>query len=568
MIPQTSTAARLASPVPHLHVDAETCPWCEQEIPPEKYEEISGKIAARERDQARALTAKLEQQHAAEKAQAEAKARTDLEAERGRSAEREAAAREEARQAAEAAGAEKLAAAEHSRQQLQAALQLQLEQADEARKAAEQNGADLQAQMQQAQIDNAAALEALKAEAQAREDQIRVQAQQTADAAVARKLADIEAARAESESALQAQINQATEDKIAAEEAGEALRSQLDALLKAKDAEVAKLKDDATAEADRIRQEAAEAAETRIREAIEDRDLQITTAKTRIEEVEGKLTKLAEEQDAIVNERLGAQREILEKAKDEAVNAEKAKAFDENQKLSNKVNELQRALEKKTNEELGEGAEIDLFEALRAEFPDDRIERVKKGEPGADIVHVVRRNGKDCGTIIYDSKNHNAFRNDHVTKLRSDQLAARAEHAILSTHKFPAGKRQLHQQDGVLLANPARVVAVVTLLRQHLLQTHTLRLSNADREKKTAELYAFVTSERCNQLLNRIDTQAGALLDHQVAEKKWHETAWKKEGELIRGIQKAKADLSGEIGGIIGTAADHEPVFADAEALL
>ena len=227
------------------------------------------------------------------------------------------------------------------------------------------------------------------------------------------------------------------------------------------------------------------------------------------------------------------------------------------------MNELQRALEKKTNEELGEGAEIDLFEALKKEFPNDRIERVAKGAPGADILHGVMHSGRECGTIIYDSKNHKMFRNEHVTKLLEDQLAAKAEHAILSTHKFPAGTRQLHMQDGVLVANPARVVSVVTLIRRHLLQAHTLRLSSAEQERKTAALYAFITSERCTQLLSRIDAQADELLEQQVKERKWHDAAWKKEGELIRSIQKVQAELSNEISCIIGTAPDEEVDLED-----
>jgi hypothetical protein len=212
----------------------------------------------------------------------------------------------------------------------------------------------------------------------------------------------------------------------------------------------------------------------------------------------------------------------------------------------------------RTAEELGEGAEIDLFEALKKEFPGDRIERIAKGSPGADIHHVVLHNGRECGTIIYDSKNHKAFRNDHVTKLVQDQIAARAEHAILSTHKFPQGARQLHLQDGVLLANPARVVAVVTLIRQHMLQTHILRLSNTEREHKTAALYDFIMSDRCAQFFARIDANAQELLDLQVKEKKFHDTAWKKEGELIKQIQKTQADLSNEISCIIGTVAGDE----------
>ena len=197
-----------------------------------------------------------------------------------------------------------------------------------------------------------------------------------------------------------------------------------------------------------------------------------------------------------------------------------------------------------------------MYEALKKEFPDDRITRITKGAPGADIKHVVVSQGNECGTIIYDSKNHNAFRNEHVTKLKTDQLAAKAEHAILSTHKFPQGTRQLHIQDGVLLANPARVVLLATVLRQHMIQVHTLRLSSIEREQKTVALYDFITSERCTQLLGRVEERCEELLDQQTKEVRWHEKHWRKEGEALRAIQKAKADLESEISGIIGREAE------------
>jgi len=222
------------------------------------------------------------------------------------------------------------------------------------------------------------------------------------------------------------------------------------------------------------------------------------------------------------------------------------------------VEELQRALEKQTNEELGEGAEIDLFEALKAEFEDDRIERVNKGQPGADILHTVVVNGKECGKIIYDSKNHKAWRNDFVSKLASDQMAAKAEHAILSTHKFPTGVRHLHLQDGVLVVGPARAVVVAQLVRQHIVQSHTLRLSNEERTAKTAALYEFINSERCKDLLGRIDTHTDDLLEVDVKERRAHEATWKRRGELVRSVQKVRAELGNEIGMIIGTAGPTE----------
>ena len=65
MIPQCAPTSSFLKPQsPHLHIDGEMCPWCEQEIPPERLEEIRGKIAARELEQKHAVTAKLEEQYA------------------------------------------------------------------------------------------------------------------------------------------------------------------------------------------------------------------------------------------------------------------------------------------------------------------------------------------------------------------------------------------------------------------------------------------------------------------------------------------------------------------------
>ena len=63
----------------------------------------------------------------------------------------------------------------------------------------------------------------------------------------------------------------------------------------------------------------------------------------------------------------------MEKDKEAAVNKQAATDFEEKQKLRSMVQDLQRRLEKQTADQLGEGAELDLFEALKAAFEDDRI---------------------------------------------------------------------------------------------------------------------------------------------------------------------------------------------------
>jgi hypothetical protein len=259
--------------------------------------------------------------------------------------------------------------------------------------------------------------------------------------------------------------------------------------------------------------------------------------------------------EAIVAERLHAQRETLEASKLEAVNGEKAKAFTERQKLEQKLASLQRQLQAKTAGELGEGAEVDLFESLRAEFPDDRFTRVKKGTPGADVLHEVVHNGRVAGRLVYDAKNRDAWRNDYATKLRTDQLAAKADHAILASRVFPAGAHQLHLQDGVIVANPARVIDLVHLLRRHVLMVDGLRLAGQARADKASRLYEFITSDRCTQLLDEVDTLTDDLLALEVHEVKAHETTWRQRGQLLRSVQRVRGSLVTEIEQITGTGA-------------
>jgi hypothetical protein len=582
------TAFGSSAPV-HLHLENETCPSCGQEIPPEKLEEINGKIASRERERALAITAHLEQRFEIEKAEVEAKAKASLERAQVEGAAREATVREETQKAAEALMNERLAAAEQTRQKQAAELQKHLEDAAAARKIAEETQESLQAQLLQSQHDRETAVEAAQAEAKQAaeasleqhiaevknayaetETALKVRlaeaeseigaAKRATEAAIAEKLAEAQSAHAESEAALQARIDAAEANRKAAEEASASLSAQVADLQNAREAEVAKIKEDAAADATRIRQEATAAARTALREKLAANEEAVAAANAKVIEAQTKLSTLTSQHESAVAKSLEEQREVLEKANEEAINSERAKAFAETQKLSTKVNDLQRALEKKTNEELGEGAEIDLFEALKKEFPNDRITRIKKGDPGADILHIVLLQGRECGTIIYDSKNHKDWRTDHVAKLKVDQLAANAEHAILSTHKFPQGTSQLHLRDGVVLANPARVVLLATLVRRHLLQVHTLRLSGIERENKTEALYDFITSERCTLLFERIDGRAGELLELQTKEVRWHENNWKKQGETLRAIQKANAELENEISNIVGTSASDEEI--------
>jgi|KBSSwiStaDraftv2_1062776.scaffolds.fasta_scaffold66030_3 hypothetical protein len=271
----------------------------------------------------------------------------------------------------------------------------------------------------------------------------------------------------------------------------------------------------------------------------------------------GQVAALKAEQQAAVERRvaeiaetLTRQKEDLQRDKEAAILAEKHKVL----KLTSELADLQRKLEGKSAHELGEGSEIDLYEQLRSTFEGDRIQRVPKGVNGADVIHEVVHNGRTCGKIVYDAKNRDAWQNNFAVKLNADKLAQGADHAILSSNKFPRDKREIHLQDGVIVAAPARVLAIVEILRDQLIRLHELRVSNEQRDSKTEDLYAFITSEHCRQLIGQVENQAGRMLDLDAKEVEAHRRVWDQRRKLIHAVQKARSDLSFEIDRIIGTA--------------
>ena len=266
---------------------------------------------------------------------------------------------------------------------------------------------------------------------------------------------------------------------------------------------------------------------------------------------------LKAEQQAAVEKRVAEtlesaqkQKEDLQREKEQAVLTANAKVL----KLQSELADMQRKLEGKTANELGEGSEIDLFEQLRIAFESDRIQRVPKGVNGADVIHEVIHNGKVCGKIVYDAKNRNAWQNEFASKLKADKLVQGADFAILSSNKFPKDKAHVHNQDGVIVANPARVVALVEILREQLVRMLELRVSNEARGSKMDELYSFVTSEHCRQLIEQVQAQAGKMIELDTKEQEAHRRLWDARKKLINSVQKARSDLSFEIDRIIGTA--------------
>lgn len=248
---------------------------------------------------------------------------------------------------------------------------------------------------------------------------------------------------------------------------------------------------------------------------------------------------------------LADQRAALEKDKAMTLLKQQAEFNREREGFQKKVKLMEQQLQKKTANELGDGGEIDVFEALREAFHGDHITRIKKGQPGADILCEVLYKGQSCGRIIIDSKNRQGWQNGFITKLRQDQVDAGAEHAILATTVFPSGRKEMCIESDVIVVNPARVVHITQILRQAMVTMHIRGLSMKERAGKMNRLYKLITSEAYNHKFSEAGKLTREILDLDVQEKKTHDNVWKKRGAAATRINHVLREIETEVAAVI-----------------
>ena len=242
-------------------------------------------------------------------------------------------------------------------------------------------------------------------------------------------------------------------------------------------------------------------------------------------------------------------RQILQKDRDAALLKKEAEFAREREALQKKISDMSRRV-KKGGSELAEGAELDLYEELKGAFPEDRIERVR-GKMGENLLHDVRYKNKPAGKILIDTTPRASWQHAFVTKLRQTQTEIAADHAILSAPVFPAGKRELFIDSGVIVVAPARVRAIVEVLRKALVAMHVAKLSDAERSDKLGRLFRFITSPNFRKKLAEASDLTAEALEIDVQEKKAHDNVWRKRGTVLTRIRSVLRDIDADVSAIV-----------------
>lgn len=216
-------------------------------------------------------------------------------------------------------------------------------------------------------------------------------------------------------------------------------------------------------------------------------------------------------------------------------------------RLQNKVDDLNRQLEKKSGEQFGEEGELDLYAELRRTFPTDKIERVGRGVKGADILQTVMDGKEIAGRIVYESKNVSNWLKMFITQAKKYHVQYETPYVIVVCRAFPKKHRGMCVVDGVPVVEPRLATTLTAVMREGILEIAKLRLTRVGTDEKAQELFAYVVGNEFQTKFRDMADAVDGLREIQRSERTWHENQWTKESRLHSQIEGRHREVNAKL---------------------
>ena len=356
----------------------------------------------------------------------------------------------------------------------------------------------------------------------------------------------------------EAKINQAVQSAlIEAQQAAEiqlsrerqAAKLELEKAKQSTELEVEKAKQSTEFETEKLRRQAesAKESEKQLREQL----------KSLLEEL-SKANKAKEDAElAARKELLGKEKLIREEAAQKASEDFNTKIREQEEtinKLREQLTTAKQVAEQGSQQLQGEILEMDIEQALRAAFPFDTIDEVKKGERGSDIRQVINEQFyQNCGLVLWECKNAKTYQAGWLGKLKDELAIEKAQIGVIVFNPTDGGGDDFKQlADNVWLVKPRYTIMLATFLREVCVKVAIANRNVEGKDVKIEMIYNYLTggefSNRIRYIIESYDEMAKQL----DTEKKQAQKRWATQEKILQKVTSSLYGMSGDLQGIAG----------------
>jgi hypothetical protein len=213
---------------------------------------------------------------------------------------------------------------------------------------------------------------------------------------------------------------------------------------------------------------------------------------------------------------------------------------------------LKAKMEKGSQQTQGEVLELEIETRLRSEFPSDTITEVKKGQRGADVAQiVVDKLGRNCGTILWESKNAQ-WTDGWISKLKEDQRQAKADLSVIISVNLPDGIDSFAYREGVWIVSWKHFLPLAWALRFNLVSVYHERQSNVGKDEKMKILYEYLVGPEFRNRVEGIVDAFSGLQEELEKEKRYFNVKWARQEKEIRRVIDHTHGMWGDLQSVVG----------------
>ena len=224
--------------------------------------------------------------------------------------------------------------------------------------------------------------------------------------------------------------------------------------------------------------------------------------------------------------------------------------------MSAKLGEAQRKAEQGSQQLQGEVLELAIEDGLRRRFPIDRVDEVKKGVRGGDVLQrVTTRAGQIAGTLLWETKRAKDWSSAWLAKLKDDMRQAGAEVGVLVTMPSATPKEWAAGQlfglcEGVWVTTWSPAMQVGEILRTGVLDCHTQRLISSGKGEKLEAVYDYLTSPHFGHKLRAVYETFEKMREELESEKSQAMQRWARRDKQLQTGMTCLLAIGGEIQGL------------------
>ncbi len=269
------------------------------------------------------------------------------------------------------------------------------------------------------------------------------------------------------------------------------------------------------------------------------------------------LQERAEQREIEITRRLDEERKtIREVALRQAEEQNQWKLAEREQQIGamrKQIDHLKRKAEQGSQQMQGEVLEIALENLLTEQFPCDVIAPVAKGMRGGDVIQrVFDAGGRECGSILWESKRTKTWSDKWLGKAIDDQQEAKTSCACIVSTALPESVPYFGEISGVWISSWHCARSAALALRRVLIESARARLAADGQHSKMELVYNYLNG---HEFRNRVRGLVEPYIELQAdleSEKRAFSRHWnKRQKQLDRAITSATG-LYGDLQGIIG----------------